>query len=640
MAYMSQERKKALAPAIMAICKKHGLKASLAVRHHSTLVLNIASGPIYFLTQYNERTIARLTEQDRMSDYSPVTHIDVNEYHLEAWTGPAGEFLREVMPAMMTGNHDRSDTMTDYFDVGWYIDINVGQWDKPYICTAPVVEPVAQVAVLEIDTPPVAGGAAVLQIDTPDDWQPQFSKWRHGGWYVDNVRYPSGACGCVSNNYDDKKWRIVCGDHDLTFSSRDEAARAERRCAMDPAHRFPWEIDTPPAAVEPSPVLETKHTFKRQPDGSFDIPIAEKPIVEPSNPELRPSVLVSESPVVLGINTPSFGKPIDFNSVITDTDKNGDSLTIENLISTGRLLPPPSDTPQPIATKLTEQADKLQPAIDAKLADRQTNTPKRMGQAAQARLEGFRLQRTQTVLRRLAALHIAGTCPPDLAAIKIKAQVYDRMRAEVTIVPNGYHTYHAETGNQSTALAADPIAVKLWSLLGDDKPALDPIQSAIEALQFSNIPGYFPTPAAVIDRMLEHADIELGQRILEPSAGSGNIADHFPGCDCIEKHYSLANILRLKGHKVIGDDFLEIEPQPVYDRIIANPPFDRGLDIVHIKRMIEWLAPGGCIIAIAAGGPRQVAELQPIASYWEELPAGSFKQSGTGVSSVLMVINR
>jgi hypothetical protein len=22
--------------------------------------------------------------------------------------------------------------MTDYFDVGWYIDINVGKWNKPY----------------------------------------------------------------------------------------------------------------------------------------------------------------------------------------------------------------------------------------------------------------------------------------------------------------------------------------------------------------------------------------------------------------------------------------------------------------------------------------------------------------------------
>lgn len=67
------------------------------------------------------------------------------------------------------------------------------------------------------------------------EWIPQYSRWRHGGWYVDNVRYPSGACGCVSNSYPDKKWRIVCDDRrrelgepgDYTFRSRDAAAIAE-----------------------------------------------------------------------------------------------------------------------------------------------------------------------------------------------------------------------------------------------------------------------------------------------------------------------------------------------------------------------------------------------------------------------------
>ena len=57
-----------------------------------------------------------------------------------------------------------------------------------------------------------------------------YSPWRHGGWYVNNVRYPNGAIGCVSRNYPDKKWRIACdprGDNAPTFKSRDEAALAE-----------------------------------------------------------------------------------------------------------------------------------------------------------------------------------------------------------------------------------------------------------------------------------------------------------------------------------------------------------------------------------------------------------------------------
>lgn len=59
----------------------------------------------------------------------------------------------------------------------------------------------------------------------------EYSKWRHGGWYVHNVRYPSGACGCVSNNYDDGKWRIACDPREFetapTFKTRHAAAMAE-----------------------------------------------------------------------------------------------------------------------------------------------------------------------------------------------------------------------------------------------------------------------------------------------------------------------------------------------------------------------------------------------------------------------------
>lgn len=60
------------------------------------------------------------------------------------------------------------------------------------------------------------------------DWQPKFARWRHGGYYVTNVRYPSGGCGCVSNNFPDRLWRIMTHTDGPTFRSRDAAARAER----------------------------------------------------------------------------------------------------------------------------------------------------------------------------------------------------------------------------------------------------------------------------------------------------------------------------------------------------------------------------------------------------------------------------
>ena len=124
MAYVSQERKAQLAPKIKAICKKYGVKASLAVRHHSSLVLNIKSGKIDFLGNYARG----FNQANPQRDY-----IQVNTYwYRDHFDGVARDFFSEVIPAMNTGNHDNSDIQTDYFDVGWYINVNVGQWNKPY----------------------------------------------------------------------------------------------------------------------------------------------------------------------------------------------------------------------------------------------------------------------------------------------------------------------------------------------------------------------------------------------------------------------------------------------------------------------------------------------------------------------------
>jgi len=114
MAYMSQELKKQLAPQIKKICKEYGVKATLAVLHHSTLVLNISKSNIDF-------------------DLDGRTYEQVNVYHINShYKGVAKEFLSKVHDAMMVGNHDNSDLMSDYFDVGWYTDINIGRWNKPY----------------------------------------------------------------------------------------------------------------------------------------------------------------------------------------------------------------------------------------------------------------------------------------------------------------------------------------------------------------------------------------------------------------------------------------------------------------------------------------------------------------------------
>ena len=132
MAYVSKELKAQLAPEIKRICKKYNIKATIAVNHHSTLVLNISQGPIDFFENYNRVAGARISQLHHFAPQSG--HMQVNPYwYHEHFDGTALAFLKEVVPAMNAGNWDKSDIQTDYFNVGRYICINVGKWDKPYI---------------------------------------------------------------------------------------------------------------------------------------------------------------------------------------------------------------------------------------------------------------------------------------------------------------------------------------------------------------------------------------------------------------------------------------------------------------------------------------------------------------------------
>ena len=113
MAYMSQDRKKQLMPGIKAALKQHGFKGSVRVDNHMTLCLTVTEGPF--------------READGW--YRPVNHywFEQHDYpkHVKA-------FLRDVLAAMNDGNWDKSDPMTDYFNVGWYVEIQIGRWNKPF----------------------------------------------------------------------------------------------------------------------------------------------------------------------------------------------------------------------------------------------------------------------------------------------------------------------------------------------------------------------------------------------------------------------------------------------------------------------------------------------------------------------------
>lgn len=138
MAYVSQERKAKIVAAVKPILKKYGIKATFAVRNHSTISLNIKSGPIDFVENYigtdTNKVAANKMSPDMIAYLRKTKQIDVNPYWFqEHFSGVAKKFLSEVMPAMKSADwYDRSDAMTDYFDTAYYVDINIGKYNKPY----------------------------------------------------------------------------------------------------------------------------------------------------------------------------------------------------------------------------------------------------------------------------------------------------------------------------------------------------------------------------------------------------------------------------------------------------------------------------------------------------------------------------
>ena len=133
MAYVSQELKGKLAPAIKAVLKKYKVKGTLSVRNHSSLVLTLKSGSIDFIGNFNA-TGASDDVPGRRGWQPAKDYIQVNPYwYKEHFSGTARKFLSEVIPLMNSGNHDNSNAQVDYFDVGWYVDVNIGKWNKPYV---------------------------------------------------------------------------------------------------------------------------------------------------------------------------------------------------------------------------------------------------------------------------------------------------------------------------------------------------------------------------------------------------------------------------------------------------------------------------------------------------------------------------
>lgn len=170
---------------------------------------------------------------------------------------------------------------------------------------------------------------------------------------------------------------------------------------------------------------------------------------------------------------------------------------------------------------------------------------------------------------------------------------------------------------------------------------------------------FFGTPKPLAQRLVKLAKPKQNHRLLEPEAGQAAIVDAIISvlpsvfvdvCEIFE-----VNINILGKHPnihFICEDFLKIPKQYVgyYDRIIANPPFNKNQDIDHIRKMYECLKEdGGRIVSMASNHWRNSSNKKEAAfKQWLDdlganiinVEAGEFKDSGTSVATCIVVIDK
>jgi 16S rRNA G966 N2-methylase RsmD len=185
----------------------------------------------------------------------------------------------------------------------------------------------------------------------------------------------------------------------------------------------------------------------------------------------------------------------------------------------------------------------------------------------------------------------------------------------------------------------------------DAQEALDPVLLTGEVTTQAES-GFFKTPLELVQRMIGFAEIEPYMRVLEPSAGGNAIT--YPlskRCRWVVGIESNAELVRglLVDHG-IHSDFLDCDPRRFvpFDRVLMNPPFARQQDVKHVLHALKFLAHDGILVAIMSAGvtfrkTKITQELRRIiqrryGSYIHHLPDGTFRGSGTMVSTVMVVI--
>lgn len=265
-----------------------------------------------------------------------------------------------------------------------------------------------------------------------------------------------------------------------------------------------------------------------------------------------------------------------------------------------------------LARRYRDKASRLTKKIEDLRRARANHTPRMARQEQSRHIEAAHLERVRTAYNRMAEAIEGPGVPPEFGFLG-----FEEIRKLYTtrLDHKGYYNVY-DTGEYHDD-SATARAFREW--IESDRPLADrnadtdrkekDLIARLESeVRFANIPGFFPTPPELIKRMLDEAEVEKGMNCLEPSAGKGDICDALKAAGvrviAHEINSRLAEILQAKCIPHDRGDFMDADPEASskFDRVVMNPPFERGQDIEHVMHAYKFLRPGGRLVSLMSAG--------------------------------------
>jgi len=154
---------------------------------------------------------------------------------------------------------------------------------------------------------------------------------------------------------------------------------------------------------------------------------------------------------------------------------------------------------------------------------------------------------------------------------------------------------------------------------------------------------YYPTPEWLAKEAVSMANIGPADLCLEPSAGTGGLADFLPQdmTSCVEVSELHCSVLRAKGFAAVHDDFLawaEKMPALRFSRVVMNPPFSEGRWKAHTEAAAGFLNKGGRLVAILPASAKNSFQLSGFTCNWSQTYERAFP--GVSIDVVILIADR